>query len=371
MRSLIIIILFSVSALKAAPLLKAKIQYSFDPKQKIKLRVTQIPKSYPWIARDADGAVELPSIGSEIVAENIEDISITDDNGKAHTIKSGTRFHAKLLSAKSARSFARNGGVKLSFYQMELADPKHIIRDNSQRDLDELARLKLKDKPYSNTIDLTNHGLSFDSTAQDNPLSITAKTLANAGSYGLAGAIIAPLAIVSSFKIFSLAALSNPYLLGGSSTLGAAIGLAYGIKRQGKNFIIEPGTELEVNLEQAWAIASDLPDLEPSQSNIVYAKNFDLQIMDIKKTKDQLQISLNYKNSSGEELRYLSFKLVDSMGKEYYPSSDSIDVHFGALPEQSSLNLFFSPEFPSTAHQLKILRLYDQKPLAVANILLK
>lgn len=365
---------------KPNTLIKTGVEYRIEPNQKIKLRVTEIPRAYPWVERQADGLVELPKIGSDIIAETIDDVVINDDAGVSRMIKSGTRFYARLVSVDSAKSFSRNGGVKLSFYQVELADPQRIIVGESKKSLDSLAGLKsTKILPNEQAIDLTGNEVEFDSTQANSVLASTGQSLINAGAYTVGGAIVAPLAIVQSLKIFGMAAVTNPYVLGGAAAVGGGIGLVYGIKKKGKSFIIEPGTELEVNLDEAWVLAENLPEALPELTNstTVYSKDFDLEILGVKKTKDAfanrgLEVSLNYDNRTGEELRYLSFQLVDSMGKEYTPTPDSISLDSsGVLPQQANLNLFFSTDFAGTAHQLKVLRLHDQKPMAVANVVLK
>jgi hypothetical protein len=172
---------------------------------------------------------------------------------------------------------------------------------------------------------------------------------------------------------------SNPYALGGAAALGGGIGLVYGIKRQGKAFVIEPGTEIGLKVNDAWLISQQLEPNLTQGSTLKASINdkFKLEILDVKKAKDEfgdicLKISLHYDNQTKEELRYTSFQLIDSMDKEYEPSISSFDIDiFGALPNQANLNLYFATDFPNAVHQLRVLRYRDQKTLAEEKVVLK
>ncbi len=341
------------------PQYKVAVSYQLPAAQSIKLRVVKIPTEYPWIERDEQWQVKLPEIGSTVIAENIEDIKLTDAYGAVATIPAGSKFYAKLTSSQEPKSFWRKGHVELSFDKLEVAN---------------------------HAIDLSK--LEFNSRDKVNVVGDGLKNVAVTGAMAVAGAVAAPLIVFNISSLLGKAFLTNPYVLGGTAAVGAGVGLVYGIKRQGQAFIIEPGTELKLELKEPWLMAEQLevaPDspnsLPLNKDEIVSAKRLalsdklKLNILKVSKARDDfgdtcLRISVNYDNQTNEELRYMSFQLVDSMGKEYEPSLTSY-TNAGKLPKQGTLDLYFPSDFPKTVHQLKVLRYQDQRVLAQEKIVLK
>jgi hypothetical protein len=337
--------------LQAKEILQAQLHYQVPKSQKIKLRVTKIPKKFPWVERNLDGAVELPELGSTIISENIEAISLQDPYGKIAIIPAGSKFYSQISSKSKAKSFWRKGHAQLEFYKLELQQGQVIEIEDIQ----------------------------FDSAENSNFISSSIKNISTTAATSIAGAVAAPLLV---FKISSLAGwgmASNPALLGGAAAIGGGIGLSYGIKRNGEQFIIEPGTELEIDIKEPWLIAEaiDNPSAMSSESISQTPSPIDLIITKVKHKRDDygdkcIRVSLKYHNHSKEELHYTSFQLVDSMGKTYSPSPQSFnDEYFGKLPEQGELNLYFSSEFPNTTHQLQVLKYLDRKVLAYQKIIVK
>lgn len=331
----------------ANPIYKAGLQYEIPKTQQISLRITQIPTKYPWIERDLDWKVKQPQEGSIIVAENIEDLILKDAYGENFIIPQGSKFYAKLSDSKQAQSFWRNGKAELDFYKLEI---------NKQ------------------SIDLES--MVFDSSAKSQLLGNSVRNIARTGAMTIAGAIAAPLIV---FKISSLVGLgfaSNPYMLGGAAAVGAGIGLVYGIKQKGKDFHIEPGVDIKLELKDPWLISKEL-EQSPERTKTPINNNFALRILDIKKSKDEfndtcLKVSIAYENKTNEMLNYNSFLLTDSMGKEYEPSLTSISGDFDeTLPKSGTLNLYFPVDFYKTTHTLQVVRYFDHKVLAQAPIVLK
>ncbi len=344
--------LSALSVLANSEKYKIGVSYQIPKSQSIQLRVTKIPTEYPWIERESDWTVKLPEIGSNIIAENVEDIKLTDSYGGNFTIPAGSKFYAKLSNSTKPKSFWRKGHAELSFYKLEINGNKPI----------DLSQLEFNSKDHVNVV-----GDSL-------------KNIATTGALTVAGAVALPLMVfhISSFAGMSM--LSNPYALGGAAALGGGIGLVYGIKRQGKAFIIEPGTELTMKIDDPWLISKQLESAtseEPSVHHSAINDKFRLEVLDVKKAQDEFQdtclrISIVYDNKTGEELRYTSFQLLDSMGKEYEPSISSFDSSvFGELPKQGKLDLYFASDFPNTIHKLRVLRYQNQKVLAEEKIVLK
>jgi hypothetical protein len=379
-RFFLIVSLLLQNYVHAAEPLKAGVQYEMPKHQKLDLRITQVSKRLPWLERDDNGKLISPDLGSIIVAQNIEDIKVLDQYGSEKTLPKGTKFYAKVIGTKPAKSFWRKGSAELRFFAIdphgseELYAPRYSMGEYNGKDL-------VQPSLSSNTIELDSE---LNYTSQPTNFKDSLENISAVGAYAVAGAIAAPLMIFSSSsllaKIASFSAISNPYLLGGVSAIGASAGLAYGIMKQGKSINLEPGSELEIKLEDPWLIVQALEEAELDGTNATRKKEqnaiFDLTINQVKKTKDDfgdpcLRVSISYLNKSDLELRYSSFQLVDSMGKEYEPNYSSVSQEvFGELPKQGNFDLFFNVEFPKTRHQLRVLRMHDQKAIAVADVVL-
>ncbi len=240
---------------------KMGVSYQIPKSQAIRLRVTKIPTEYPWIEREADWSVKLPEIGSNIIAENVEDIKLTDSYGSSFTIPAGSKFYAKLTDSTKPKSFWRKGQVEVSFDRLEINGNKPI--DLSQ--------------------------LEFNSKDNVSVVGDSLKNIATTGALTVAGAIALPLMVFNISSMAGMSMLSNPYALGGAAAIGAGIGLVYGIKRQGKAFIIEPGTELSMKIDDPWLISKQM-DVVNGQTAVINPSpvndKFKLEILSIKKSKD-------------------------------------------------------------------------------------
>jgi hypothetical protein len=354
--------------------IKAGIQYEMPKNQKLELRITQVPKKLPWLERDDAGKVLNPEADSIIVAQNIEDIKLTDQYGSSRTLPKGTKFYARVIETKPAKSFWRKGSAELRFFAIdshgneEIYSPHYSISEYNGKD-------SIQPQQNSNAIKFDSE-LSYKSQARNFTDNI--ENISTAAAYTVAGAIAAPLLIFSASslltKITAISAISNPYVLGGVSAIGASAGLAYGIMKKGKEINLEPGSELVISLEDPWLIVQALDESKALDSTPTKNTLFDLQIIQVKKIRDDfgdtcLRISISYENKSGLELRYSSFQLIDSMGKEYEPSYSSVSKKiFGELPQKANLDLIFNVDFPKTIHQLRVIRMHDQKAIAVTNI---
>jgi hypothetical protein len=370
---LILSLLLNQSFVQAEPF-KAGIQYEMPKTQKLELRITQVPKKLPWLERDDAGKVLSPEADSIIVAQNTEDIKLTDQFGSSRILPKGTKFYARVIETKPAKSFWRKGSAELRFFAMdshgneEIYSPHYSIGEYNGKD-------SIQPQQNSNAIKFDSE-LSYKS--QERNFTDNIESLSAVGAYAVAGAIAAPLLIFSASSLLAKAAavsaISNPYVLGGVSAIGASAGLAYGIMKKGKEINLEPGSELVISLEDPWLIVQALDETQATESTQAENTLFDLQILQIKKVRDDfgdpsIKISISYENKSELELRYSSFQLVDSMGKEYEPNYSSVSREiFGELPKKATLDLIFNVDFPKTMHQLRVLRMHDQKAIAVTNI---
>ena len=194
---------------------------------------------------------------------------------------------------------------------------------------------------------------------------------------------------------------------GGIAAVGASAGLAYGIYSKGKNFNLEPGSELKIKLNNDWLI-SQLEDEHLAEAIMLmrdeskFKKNsnsietkiqkaftdelleagyqelvthnikqpVELKINKVKKSgsefgKKCMKVNLDYQNNSKESLRYLSFRLVDSMNKDYFPESKSIRAgELSELPRQRTLDLFYCVDFIKAIHSLEVRGMESYQLLA-------
>lgn len=369
-----------------------QLEYAIPKSQKIKLKVTEIPRKYPWLDREDDGSVTMPELDSTIVCENTKDLKILDEYGNFFIIPAGTQFYAKLKEVKEPKSFWRRGEIKLDFYKVSTASYQIQNRDvESFSAYDGKNYLQPKDDLAANSVPLDAKALNFDSKKNSNKLKNLAENLGTTGGYMVTGAILAPLAIYSISSglggLVSVSAMTNPYVLGGAAALGGGIGLVYGLKKEGKKFNLEPGKELEIEIANPWLLTQNFEELDIEKNTLAIEKtdavkfhndpNFNIRLTEVKKARDEfgdkvLKISFDYENRTNEELRLTSFKLVDSTGKEYEPSYTSDETSskkvFGELPNRGSLDLFFSTDFPDAIHYLRVIKQYNQKPIYTTKI---
>jgi hypothetical protein len=231
--------------------------------------------------------------------------------------------------------------------------------------------------------------LNADNMELRESFSNKASKVGKALGYTLGGALIAPLV---SYQIAGVLAFSNPYITGGAAATGAGIGLAYGIASKGKNFNLEPGSEIKLKLNNDWLLSeldskslissesqADVGDITKSsmeQPKNQLAKKALLKINKVKKTASNfnqkcLKINLDYENKSTEAIRFLSFRLVDSMNKEYFPDGDSFKGgQLAELPRTGNLNLLYCVDFSKAIYNLELRGMNSYELLATERVVL-
>ncbi len=380
------------SNLKSQEPIRIKLEYSIPKAQKIKLRVTEIPRIYPWLERADDGSVAMPDLEGTIVCENVEDLKIYDDAGNFFIIPEGTRFYSKLIDSKEPKSFWRKGQIKLDFYKISTGSyALSSYEDQSLAQYDGKNFIQPKENLGKNTATLDPQALSFDSKKSSSRFKDGVKNVSRTAGYALTGAILAPLAVYSLSSsvgagLVSVGAMSNPYVIGGIAAAGGAIGMVYGIKKEGKKFNLEPGKELELEIANPWLLTQSFEELKLDKNTEISKEKvteqfdndpkFGLFIKEVKTQRDEfgeksIKISVEYINRTNEDLRLSSFKLMDSTGKEYEASYKSdTDTAFGELPPKGKLDLFFSVDFPNAIHYLRVIKQYNQKPIYTTKIVI-
>jgi|GEM_PF-3322686 len=354
---------------------KAKLEYNLDLNQELKLRVIKIPTEFGMIDYDGNGEVAAPAIGSVIVTETIEDLHINTEDTLTRVLPSGTKFYARILGVTPVDKFQKDGSVEMEFFKLQLLDKQEIY--------------------------LREQSLQASTRAKK---SKAAKVL-SVGAYSLAGMVVAPvgtaLGLGLSGNIIGLGSGAAPYLYAGSAALGGGLGLAYGLTRKGKMHAAAPGIEITVKPSYKWqlAMSGSLPSLEEIAKARKQAENARarianecspgancpsdpslmpvvLEILKVKKSSDIygspcLKISFSYKNNTKEKLRYSSIVLVDSMGREYEFSPNSIDQDFiGDLPQSANLEMNFAVDFLRSVHYLQVRSVKSRKLLASAKVVL-
>ena len=376
---LILLVINPLSAVERS--LKAHIEYKLEYDEEIPLRVTQIPTDFGMINKDIEGKLIPLNTNAEVVLENIYDIRLSENTnakGQLSTnnmkeelssdslkilLPKGSKFYAKVKSSELAKSFNRDGFVTLEFYKIEVN-----ISSKSQ------------------SISIPQGVLKADNMELRESFSNKASKVGKAIGYTLGGALIAPLV---SYQIAGVLAFSNPYITGGAAATGAAIGLAYGIASKGKNFNLEPGSEIRLKLNNDWLL-SELDSesfintkaqesvKEPTDTELKtqLAQKALLKINKIKKTASNfnqkcLKINLDYENKSTEAIRFLSFRLVDSMNKEYFPDSDSFKGgQLAELPRGGNLDLTYCVDFSKAIYNLELRGVNSYELLATERVVL-
>jgi hypothetical protein len=347
--------------------LKAHIEYKLEYDQEISLRVTQIPTDFGMIDKDIEGKLAPLNINAEVVLENIYDIQLSENsNAKSQLSTNNMKEELSNDSLKLAKSFNRDGFIELEFYKIEVGTSS---------------------KPQS--ISIPKGVLNADNMELRESFSNKASKVGKAIGYTLGGALIAPLL---SYQIAGVLAFSNPYIAGGTAATGAAIGLAYGITSKGKNFNLEPGSELKLKPNNDWLLSEldsqnlinskaqkdteNLTKPSTAESKNQLAKKALLKINKIKKSGSNfnqkcLKINLDYENKSTEAIRFLSFRLVDSMNKEYFPDGDSFKSgQLAELPQTGNLNLLYCVDFSKAIYNLELRGMNTYELLASERVVL-
>ncbi len=332
--------------------------------QKLQLRVSQIPTEYGWVDRDIEGNLIPPKLGDLIVSQTIEDIVLADD----YYLPKGSKFYARVVDLSEPKHFLRDGHIGLEFYKIEINHTE---------------------------IELGKDAFEFNTDPGPSLKSKLGK-LGTVGAYTVGGTLAGA---YLTFAIGGVALASNPYVIGGASGAGAVFGLASGIFHKGKFYDLEPGTELDLTLNNTWLLKLEETGMlntamdhmkdklnekdyklkhepEIKTQELTLKKAVDLEVIKVKKSKNAfgnkaLAVTLNFKNNSKEELRYSSFKLVDSMGKEYEPSPHKLDDSlFGRLAKEGQLKLYYAVEFLKAPHTLKVVKRFNQASLSETDVVL-
>ncbi len=361
--------------------LKAHIEYKLEYDEEIPLRVTQIPTDFGMINKDIEGKLIPLNTNAEVVLENIYDIRLSENSnakGQLSTnnmkeelssdslkilLPKGSKFYAKVKNSELAKSFNRDGFIELEFYKIEVGTSS---------------------KPQS--ISIPKGVLNADNMELRESFSNKASKVGKAIGYTLGGALIAPLL---SYQIAGVLAFSNPYVTGGAAATGAAIGLAYGIASKGKNFNLEPGSEIKLKLNNDWLLSEldsesfintkaqeNIKEPTSTEPKTQLAQKALLKINKIKKTASNfnqkcLKINLDYENKSTEAIRFLSFRLVDSMNKEYFPDGDSFKGgQLAELPLVANLDLTYCVDFSKAIYNLELRGVNSYELLATERVVL-
>ena len=392
---LILLVINPLSAVERS--LKAHIEYKLEYDEEIPLRVTQIPTNFGMIDKDIEGKLVPLNTNAEVVLENIYDIRLSenlgvelceqslDDQPRNLTkvlLPKGSKFYAKVKNAEFAKSFNRDGFIELEFYKIEVITPvqrKDVVLNGARE----------QSQNQFQSIPIPQGVLSADNMELRESFSNKVSKVGKALGYTLGGALIAPFV---SYQIAGVLAFSNPYITGGTAATGAAIGLAYGIASKGKNFNLEPGSEIKLKLNNDWLLSeldskslissesqADVGDITKSsmeQPKNQLAKKALLKINKVKKTASNfnqkcLKINLDYENKSTEAIRFLSFRLVDSMNKEYFPDGDSFKGgQLAELPRTGNLNLLYCVDFSKAIYNLELRGMNSYELLATERVVL-
>ena len=376
---LMLLVINPLSAVERS--LKAHIEYKLEYDEEIPLRVTQIPTDFGMINKDIEGKLIPLNTNAEVVLENIYDIRLSENSnakGQLSTnnmkeelssdslkilLPKGSKFYAKVKNSELAKSFNRDGFIELEFYKIEVGTSS---------------------KPQS--ISIPKGVLNADNMELRESFSNKASKVGKAIGYTLGGALIAPLL---SYQIAGVLAFSNPYIAGGTAATGAAIGLAYGIASKGKNFNLEPGSEIKLKLNNDWLLSEldsesfintkaqeNIKEPTSTEPKTQLAQKALLKINKIKKTASNfnqkcLKINLDYDNKSTEAIRFLSFRLVDSMNKEYFPDGDSFKGgQLAELPLVGNLDLTYCVDFSKAIYNLELRGVNSYELLATERVVL-
>jgi len=161
--------------------------------------------------------------GDEFFAEVSKDV----ESDKGVLIPSGTIVHGVVTLIQAPKNMGRDGYVNVKFDYMVTPDGREI--------------------PINASL-----------TTKDGAVKGAAKTIAEHAGYTLLGGVAGGFLALNTLGL-GAAIASNGYTLAGGAAIGGAVGLTMAVIRKGDGFMIKPGDELKIKIEDKL----DMPVFSP------------------------------------------------------------------------------------------------------------
>ncbi len=226
--------------------------------------------------------------GDEFFAEVTSNV----ETPRGIIIPVGTIVHGNVKLIEAPKNMGRDGYVNVNFDYMVTPDGREIP-------------------------------IQANLTTKDTPVKGAAKTLATHAGYTLMGGIAGGFFALNTLGL-GAAIASNGYTLATGAAIGGAVGLTAAIIRKGDGFMIKPGDELKIKLEES----IDMPVFtkDAFRQEELFLDGLKVRINSVALEKDPfgventITLSLGIDNYSEYSFSTFDIALISNTSQVYFPS---------------------------------------------------
>ncbi len=226
--------------------------------------------------------------GDEFFSEVTQDV----ENEKGIIIPSGTIVHGVIQVIGKPKNNGRDGWVNVNFDYMVTPDGRQI--------------------PIQASL-----------STKDSAVKGVAKTVAHHAGYTLLGGVAGGFFALNTLGL-GAAIASNGYTLAGGAAIGGVIGLTAAVVKKGKGFMLSPGDELKIKIDEA--IEMPVFSKEAFKQEELLLDGLNVRFNDIKLEKDPfgientISINLGIDNYTKHSFSTFDIALISNTGQNFSPS---------------------------------------------------
>ena len=277
----------------------------------------------------------------------------------------GDEFFAEVTSeVESEKGIILPAGTIVHGMVKVIGNPKNIGRDGWVN----------VDFDYMVTPDGREIPIQASLTTKDNPVKGSAKAVATGAGYTLLGGVAGGFLALNTLGL-GAAVASNGYTLAGGAAIGGAIGLTAAIIRKGDGFMIKPGDELKIKVENN----IDMPvfSKDAFRQEELLLDGLKVKINSVKLEKDPfgeentITLQLAVDNYTDYTFSTFDIALISNTEQAFYPSPfGDTSLWFKTISPGDRVvgKLSFSVNDKKAKHWLVFYDRKTKKPLAKYSI---
>ena len=226
--------------------------------------------------------------GDEFFAEVSSDV----ESDKGVIIPTGTIVHGVVQVIENPKNMGRDGYVNINFDYMVTPDGRQI--------------------PIQASL-----------TTKDNMAKGVAKTVAVHAGYTLMGGVAGGFIALNTLGL-GAAIASNGYTVAGGAAIGGLVGLTCAIIRKGKGFMIKPGDELKIHIENNLDMPVFTKDAFKQEELLLDGLNVRINNVTLEKdpfgVENTINLSLGIDNYTNYSFSTFDIALVSNTGQVFFAS---------------------------------------------------
>lgn len=323
-------------------LLKGGVTFCVPKGTEIKLKMATVPMAgMRMLNRDMDGKLPPAQLNQEITAKTTEDIYVDDNK----VIPQGTVFHGHVSHIFPPKRVGRPGSLVLTFDTFERPDGKkfafHIEANNTRK-----------------------------STAKSK-----AKGFGIITAHAAGGAVVGALVAYQIFGLQSTIAMHG-YNIAGGAAAGALMGTAVALMRHGPEAVLEPGDDLNMEIDTDMLIPAATAPVVKAPS--IGVPGLGMKVLSTKVVSDgldghQLRVKAEVQNNTKLHLQSIDLFLEDDNGARFPVVADCEEQHSDMLftidPYSSrTINVEFGVEYPKLKRKLVWVDHNTRQPIFEAKL---